>query len=294
MTFTIIIPSYNEGEDIRLSIESALAQTIKPVEIFVVDDSSDNTQAIIKEYAARGVRLIEGEHKGCCGARNLGMRQANGDIIVLLNGDVKLPPDFLERISRHYENGADYVLVESKVLNQEDALAAFVEVQHQWEYGGDNSVEWTEGFSARRSALEKVGYIPGDFKIRFCRDWMLGRRLHDAGFKKIVDASIVVSHRAPAKLSEYWRVRLARGRFGAFTQHYIYGRSRAYLAAKFALKHLARLAALVTLIYPLVHSIDLARRSRHPAGNILPFLAAYVLQEFARALGEWQGVMQIR
>lgn len=294
MTFSIIIPSYNEGEDIRLSIESALAQSVKPLEVLVVDDSSDNTPAIIKEYAGRGVRFVAGEHTGCCGARNLGMRQAKGDVVVLLNGDVKLPPDFLEKVSKHYEAGADYVLVESKVLNQEDALAAFIEAQHQWEHGGDATVEWTEGFSARRGAVEKVGYIPGEYKVRFCRDWMLGRRLRDGGFKKVIDPSIVVTHRAPAGMAEYWRVRVARGRFGAFTQHYIYGKSRLFLAAKFKLKHLVRLLALVTLIYPLAHTANLARRSAKPAWNFFPFFGAYVVQEVARAVGEWQGVLRMR
>src|SRR6478609_8642752 len=109
MTFSIIIPSYNEGEDIRLSIESALAQTVKPLEILVVDDSADNTPAIIREYESRGVRLVPGERTGCCGARNLGMRQAKGDVVVLLNGDVRLPEDFLERLQPHYDAGADYV-----------------------------------------------------------------------------------------------------------------------------------------------------------------------------------------
>ena len=181
MTFSIIIPSYNESDDIRLAIDSAVAQTVKPLEVLVVDDSSDNTPEIIKEYADRGVSFVAGEHNGCCGARNLGMRHAKGDVVVLLNGDVQLSPDFLEKISKHYENGADYVLVESRVLNPEDALAAFVEAQSQNDYDHNPNLEWTEGFSARRAAVEKVGYIPGDFKARFCRDWMLGRRLSEAG-----------------------------------------------------------------------------------------------------------------
>jgi glycosyltransferase involved in cell wall biosynthesis len=294
MTFSIIIPSYNESEDIRISIESALSQTVEPLEVLVVDDSSDNTRQTIKEYSDSDVTLVPGEHKGCCGARNLGMRRARGDIVVLLNADVSLPPDFLERISAHYDAGADYVLVESRVSNQEDALAAFVEDQHRWKYAGDSNIEWTEGFSARRAAVEKVGYIPGDFKTRFCRDWMLGQRLREAGFKKVIDTSIIVSHRAPAALAEYWHVRVARGRFGAFTQHYIYGHGRGYLMAKFTLKHALRLVLLATLVYPLSHSINLTRRSNRPLRAVAPFMGAYFLQELARVVGEWQGVLRIR
>ncbi|MEK7568282.1 MAG: glycosyltransferase family 2 protein, partial [Patescibacteria group bacterium] len=52
--FSIIIPSYNEGDDIRLSIDSAIKQDYQNKEIIVVDDSSDNTPEIIKEYADKG------------------------------------------------------------------------------------------------------------------------------------------------------------------------------------------------------------------------------------------------
>jgi glycosyltransferase involved in cell wall biosynthesis len=294
MTFSIIIPSYNEGDDIRLAIGSAIAQTIKPLEVLVVDDSSDSTPEIIGEYSGRGVKLVNGERTGCCGARNLGMRQAKGDVVVLLNGDVQLPPDFLERISEHYESGADYVLVESTVLNPKDSLAAFVEAQGRLDYAHRQDLEWTEGFSARREAVAAVGYIPGDFAVRFCRDWMLGRRLRDAGFKKVIDRSIVVEDRAPASIEEYWRVRVARGRFGAFTQYYVYGKGRIYLAFKFLMKHIFRLIALLTLIYPMVLAIRLAFKSPRPISNIPPFFVAYFLQEVARAVGEWQGIFQAK
>src|SRR3990172_2437151 len=94
LTFSIIIPSYNEGDDVRLSIESALGQKYPHKEIIVVDDSNDDTPRIIEEYLDRGVKLVPGPGKGCCGARNEGMMLARGDVVVLLNADVVLPADF--------------------------------------------------------------------------------------------------------------------------------------------------------------------------------------------------------
>ncbi len=288
-TFSIIIPSYNEGDDIRLSIDSAIAQNRPPLEVLVVDDSSDRTPEIIREYADRGVVFVQGEHTSCCGARNLGMRRAKGDIIVLLNGDVALPPDFLDKIARHYEEDADYVLVESKVLNMDDYLARFIEAQHQADYAGHADVEWTEGFSARRAAAEAVGFIPGNYQARFCRDWMLGRKLKEGGFKKVVDPSIVVTHKSPAAAAEYWRVRVARGRFAALTQFYIYQRSRPYLIAKFILKDIIALIKIGTLIFPLLRIARLCRFSPRRRADFFPFLWAYLVQESARIIGEWQG-----
>jgi glycosyltransferase involved in cell wall biosynthesis len=216
LKFTIIIPSYNEKEDVRLAIESSIKQRYPDKEILVIDDSTDNTPQIIREYVSRGVVLLDGPRKGCCGARNFGIKKASGDVVVLLNADVVLPPDFLEKIKKHYEAGADYVLVESRVFNQENIWARFIEMQHRYESRkiGDKA-EWTEGFSCRREAALKVGLIPGDFPIRFCRDWFLGKRLNEAGFKKVIDRSIVVTHKAPDNFKEYWQVRKVRGRFSA-------------------------------------------------------------------------------
>ena len=223
LKFSIIIPSYNEGDDIRLSIDSAIKQDYQNKEIIVVDDSSDNTPKIIKEYADKGVNLIIGPRKGCCGARNLGMKSASGDIIVLLNADVSLPPDFLSRVSRHYDDGADYVLIEARAFNLDNLWAKFIEMQHRYDMEKiGETAEWTEGFSCRRQAALDIGLIPGDFSARFCRDWLLGKRLGEAGYKKVIDYSIIVPHKSPDNFSDYWRVRKARGRFGSLMQYFLY------------------------------------------------------------------------
>lgn len=289
--FSVIIPSYNEGEDVRLSIESAVNQTYKPAEILVVDDSSDDTPNIIKEYVGQGVQLVLGPKKGCCEARNLGMQRAKGDVVVLLNADVFLPADFLGRIREHYSKGADYVLVQSKVFNLDSAWSRFVEAQHLYEYGGlDERLEWTEGFSCRRDAAEKVGYIPGNFPIKFCRDWMLGKKLGQAGYKKIVDLSIVVPHKAPADFQEYWRVRKARGRFGSLMQYYLLRRNLGYLVIKFVLKDVLTALKFLTIIPVFYKSFRVSRYSASGLSDLFPFFGAYLVQETARVVGEWEGL----
>lgn len=289
MTFSIIIPSYNEGDDIRLSIESALAQHQPAEEILVIDDSTDRTPEIIGEYADRGVRYIRGPRKGCCGARNLGLRQARSEIVVLLNADVVLPVDFLERIQSHYNRGADYVLVESEVMNQRDLWARFIEMQHRWEYRSRDDIEWTEGFSCRRAAALAIGGIPGEFDLTFCRDWLLGKHLGEAGYRKVIDRSIIVPHRAPGTFSEYWQVRKARGRFGALGQYYLWQRSLPFLAAKFMLKDFLFLLRFGLVLPALIRVAAISRQTKQPVRNFFPFAVAFFIQEFARCVGEWQG-----
>jgi glycosyltransferase involved in cell wall biosynthesis len=290
LKFTIIIPSYNEKEDVRLAIESSIKQRYPDKEILVIDDSTDNTPQIIREYVSRGVVLLNGPRKGCCGARNFGIKKASGDVVVLLNADVVLPPDFLEKIKKHYEAGADYVLVESQVFNQENIWARFIEMQHRYESRkiGDKA-EWTEGFSCRREAALKVGLIPGDFPIRFCRDWFLGKRLNEAGFKKVIDRSIIVTHKAPDNFKEYWQVRKVRGRFSALTQYFLLKKSRKFLAMKFLVKHSLFILEFILVIPVLLKIFKIASFSKNFFRDFFLFLHAYFIQRMAFILGEWQG-----
>lgn len=290
--FSVIIPSYNEGEDIRLSVESAINQNYSDKEVIVVDDSNDNTPKIIREYENQGVRLIKGRRTGCCGARNLGMKNAAGDIIVLLNADVSLPPDFLEKISKHYEAGADYVLVESRAFNLDNLWARFIEMQHRYDMKNIGArAEWTEGFSCRRQAALNIGLIPGDFPVRFCRDWLLGKRFREAGYKKVIDYSIVVSHKSPDNFKDYWRVRKARGRFGSLMQHFLYKKSPASLSLKFLAKDILFLSKFLLIVPAVVKTAKISRYSDKPFKNFFPFLWAYFIQESARAIGEWEGLL---
>jgi glycosyltransferase involved in cell wall biosynthesis len=86
-TSSVIIPAYNAAGYITRAIESALAQTVRPLEILVVDDGSkDQTPAIVSRYP-EPVRLIIKQNGGPASARNLGASQARGDWLALLDAD---------------------------------------------------------------------------------------------------------------------------------------------------------------------------------------------------------------
>ena len=95
---SIIIPAYNQAQYLRLSIESALAQTYPYREIIVVDDgSTDETAAIAKNYGDK-IRYIYQENRGLAGARNTGIRTAKGELIGLLDSDDIWLPEYLQSI----------------------------------------------------------------------------------------------------------------------------------------------------------------------------------------------------
>ena len=87
---SIVIPCYDHGEYLVAAIESAIAQTHRPLDIIVVNDgSTDDTSAVARRYP---VLLIEQENRGLSAARNVGIAQARGRYILCLDADDVLEP----------------------------------------------------------------------------------------------------------------------------------------------------------------------------------------------------------
>lgn len=289
ITFTIIIPSKNEEKDIHLAVESSLSQTYPFKEIIVVDDSHDRTKEIVRRY--QDATLVEGRGMGCCQARNLGVQYAHGEVMVFLNADTKLPVDFLERIRPFYEQGYDWVTTEES-SNPESIYSRFLQFQHQLEEtdNPDFSPLTTSGFSVRKASALAVGLISGgDYPVNFCRDWTLGKKLIERGYKKMHDRSIVVSHKSPDNFKEFWQVRKTRGLMSAFQPYFFFRRSLMYLFCKFCAKSFLAFLDFVTVIPALWFTASLTKYSGRPVRDFFPLYYAYFFHTLARCVGEWQG-----
>lgn len=94
---SIVMPAYNCAEHIKESIDSALAQTHKDIELIVVDDgSTDGTAEVVQSYENPVVYLYQ-ENRGMSAARNTAMKSATGDFIAFLDSDDLWEPSKLEK-----------------------------------------------------------------------------------------------------------------------------------------------------------------------------------------------------
>lgn len=88
---SIIVPVYNIPENIlRKCVESTIHQTMKEIEIILVDDGSTNNSGLIcDEYSSQDnrIRVIHKENGGLSAARNTGFENATGDWITFLDSD---------------------------------------------------------------------------------------------------------------------------------------------------------------------------------------------------------------
>lgn len=97
---SVIIPVYNAEKYLRTALDSVVCQTLKNIEIICVDDgSTDNSFAILQEYAERDHRfvLLQQEHQYAGIARNYGMSVAKGEYLSFLDADDYFKPDMLEK-----------------------------------------------------------------------------------------------------------------------------------------------------------------------------------------------------
>ena len=117
LTYSIVIPAYNESARIAGSLEKVLtyiAQRGADAEVIVVNDgSSDNTAEIIQEYLAKTplLRLLENPGNSGKGysVRN-GMLHASGDILLFSDADLSSPIEEADKLFTAIANGADIAI----------------------------------------------------------------------------------------------------------------------------------------------------------------------------------------
>ncbi len=93
MLVSVIIPVLNRAAMLVEAVDSALAQTHRPIEIIIVDDgSTDDTARVADELASDSVRVVHQANRGPGAAREAGRRLARGELIQHLDSDDLLLP----------------------------------------------------------------------------------------------------------------------------------------------------------------------------------------------------------
>lgn len=155
---TVIIPSYNQKQYLPDALQSVLDQTVKPDEIIVIDDgSNDGSLEVAKSYP---VKIISQVNKGLASARNTGIMNATSEFILPLDADDILMDKCIEKITEKIkETNADIVAPSFKcfgINNQEVILQGNI-IAKSFVYA--NRLAYFSAFRRSR-ALAIGGYSP--------------------------------------------------------------------------------------------------------------------------------------
>ena len=209
MRLSVVIPSYNQAQFLRATLDSVLSQRCPDIEILVFDGgSSDGTLSILESYG-ENIEWVSQKDGGQADAINQGLQRATGDILTYLNSDDVYLPDALKTVANHLEA-------------HPECAALYGDAWHLHEDGSIMERYYTEGWSYprlldvcylcqpavfwRREVMERCGifddtlrYAPDyDYWLRVGREieffylegaYLAGSRLHQG--------TITLKHRVP-------------------------------------------------------------------------------------------------
>lgn len=102
---SVIVAAYNVEQYIKKCMESICSQTLKDLQIIVVDDgSTDSSAQIIKSFTDTRIKYLYKENGGVSDARNFGLRFVDGEYIAFIDGDDWIEPDMYKLM---YENAKE-------------------------------------------------------------------------------------------------------------------------------------------------------------------------------------------
>lgn len=201
---SVIIPCFNAGRFVVDAIESALAQTYRPLEVIVVDDgSSDDSLRRIRSYSGR-VRVFSQEHRGAAAARNAGLHAARGRIIQFLDADDLLDRDKIARQVPLLEQEEAVVFCDYRIDARPGAKARVP--QRRPYQGGDPLIYMLDSHIAMMTALypriwlERVGGFDEGLPCALEYDLNLRIAAYGARFVRLPE-TLAVWRQVPGSLS---------------------------------------------------------------------------------------------
>jgi glycosyltransferase involved in cell wall biosynthesis len=205
---SIIIPTYNEASVIRECLESLSVQSVNDFEVIVVDDgSTDSTLKLLSGLRLVGLplKIMNGAHMGAGAARNLGAKQALGQILVFVDADMSFSKDFVGNLVKPIITGETKGTFskDENVSNWDNVWARCWNANEGWEEGKRHPKSYPNHQPVFRAILKSEfdrvwGFTPGGYDD----DWSLSRKLK---YEATLAPGAVFYHKNPGTLSEIYK-----------------------------------------------------------------------------------------
>lgn len=231
LSLSIIIPTFNRKATLKKCLNALFNQSHpqSEYEVMVVDDgSTDGTEGVIKsrkKSAPGALKYLRQAHKGPAAARNLGIRNAEGEIVLFIGDDIIADKRLIEKhIKFHSSHPEENIALLGYVTwSKELKVTPFM---HWLEKGGPQFAYWrlkdgeevsyqyfyTCNLSLKRKFLLENGLFDEDFQYAAFEDTELGYRLQEKDLRIIFNRDAIGCHFHPISLSGFCSQARVRGR----------------------------------------------------------------------------------
>jgi glycosyltransferase involved in cell wall biosynthesis len=195
---SIIIPVYRGGDAFRRCLESVDAFGTLAHEVIVVVDGEDSeSEAIAAAFGRKSLKLSV--NAGPAKARNVGAKQATGDVLFFLDADVALGAETLYQIQVAFERPSLDALIGSydDAPGAPNFLSQYKNLLHHYTHQcarGKASTFWGACGAIRRSVFESVSGFDEKYRTPSIEDIELGYRLTRHGYRIDLNKHVQVKH----------------------------------------------------------------------------------------------------
>jgi len=139
---SIITAVYNMDKYLKRCLDSIVNQTLKDIEIIMIDDgSTDNSINILKEYAKKDARIIiEQENAKQGAARNKGIEIVKGEFITFVDADDWIEPDYCELLYNAIQKYNGNIAASSTTRDYDHKIKNHLKLNEEKVYHDINSI----------------------------------------------------------------------------------------------------------------------------------------------------------
>lgn len=199
-SLSVVIAVYNGADFLKKCLPALALAADEETEIILVNDGSTDDSAEIGEHFGANVITLAGK-SGAANARNKGVKQAIGEIILFIDADVVVQTETIRDLRRSFAENPDYTAIFGSyddTPGEPDFFSQYRNLMHRFFHqtsGGEADTFWS-GFGAlRREAFLDVGGFDAEkFEIPSVEDIELGYRLREKGYRILLIPALQAKH----------------------------------------------------------------------------------------------------
>lgn len=202
---SIVLPNWN-GEALLLKNLDEVIRASNGAEIIVSDDAStDGSVLMLKEKFPDVIVVVNRTQQGFSGNVNSGVARAGGDIVVLLNTDVRPKKNFLDALLPHFDDPTVFAVGSLERSHEKEGIVERGRGLAWWEKGyfihskgmvSEGSTAWVSGGSGayRKSMWDEIGGMDTLYNPFYWEDIDLSYTARKAGFQTLFEPKSIVEH----------------------------------------------------------------------------------------------------